>query len=203
MTHGTPRTATRAVPRLMLQIITTPAPTSATRTILIAVRLAGGATRPWRRLAAARSQRAVPTAPTTTARATQPAMGTIRPWTRSYMTRWLGTEELTLTVPLAPPRTTTRIPEKSRNIARLTTKDGILSRAVSVPVKAPIRPQIASAASIAAHHGQAGPGCWTSLNAITPPKSATAPTERSISPRSRTTVSAIASTMYTVLSPKI
>ena len=56
---------------------------------------------------------------------------------------------------------------------------------------------------IAAHHGQSGPGCWTSLKAITPPISATAPTERSISPSSRTTVSAIASTMYTVLSPKI
>src|SRR6478672_3957282 len=119
------------------------------------------------------------------------------------MTRWLGAEELTLTVPLAPPRTTTRIPEKSRNTPRLTTKDGILSRAVSVPVKAPIRPQPTSAASIAAHHGQPSPGCWTSLKAITPPKSATAPTERSISARSRTTVSAIASTMYTVLSPKI
>ena len=119
------------------------------------------------------------------------------------MTRWLGAEELTVTMPLAPPRTTTRIPENSRNPARVTTKDGILSRAVSVPWRAPIRPQQASAASIAAHHGQSGPGCWTSLKAITPPIIATAPTERSISPRSRTTVSAIASTMYTVLSPKI
>src|SRR5580700_8578110 len=119
------------------------------------------------------------------------------------MTRWLGTEVLTLTVASAPPRMTMRIPEKSRNPPRVTTKDGILSRAVIAPWRAPITPQQASAASIAAHHGQSGPGCWTSLKAITPPISATAPTERSTSARSRTTVSAIASTMYTVLSPKM
>src|SRR5258708_27498536 len=119
------------------------------------------------------------------------------------MTRWLGADELTLTVPLAPPRTTTRIPENRRNPPRLTTKDGILSRAISVPWRAPITPQIASAASTAAHHGQSGPGCWTSLKAITPPISATAPVDRSTSARSRTAVSAIASTMYTVLSPKM
>src|SRR5215469_11619975 len=118
------------------------------------------------------------------------------------MMRWLTSEELRFTEPSAPPRRTTRIPEKRRNPARVTMKDGILSRAVSVPWTAPNRPQQTSAASMAAHHGQPGPGC-TSLKAITPPISATAPTERSISARSRTTVSAIASTMYTVLSPKM
>src|SRR5215470_4210723 len=118
------------------------------------------------------------------------------------MTRWLNFAESRFTKPSAPPRTTTRIPEKRRNPARVTMKDGILSRAVSVPWRAPNTPQQTSAASMAAHHGQPAPGC-TSLKAITPPISATAPTERSISPRSRTTVSAIASTMYTVLSPKI
>ena len=96
-----------------------------------------------------------------------------------------------------------RMPEKSRNPPRLTTKDGILSRAVSVPWSAPITPQPTSAASTAAHHGQSAPGCWTSLKAITPPIIPTAPTDRSTSAMSRTTVSAIASTMYTVLSPKM
>src|SRR5215472_1480239 len=119
------------------------------------------------------------------------------------MTSWLNSAVLRFTKPSAPPRTTTRIPEKRRNPARVTTKDGILSRAVSVPWRAPNTPQQTSAASMAAHHGQPAPGRCTSLKAITPPMSATAPTERSISPRSRTTVSAIASTMYTVLSPKI
>src|SRR5579862_8007771 len=119
------------------------------------------------------------------------------------MTRWLGTAALTVKKPLAPPRMTTRIPEQRRNPARVTTKDWILSREDSVPWRAPIRPQTTTAAMIAAHQGQPGPGDWTSLKAITPPMSATAPTERSISARSRTTVSAIASTMYTVLSPKI
>src|SRR5690242_16745002 len=116
---------------------------------------------------------------------------------------WLGTAVLRLTVESAPPRMTTRIPENRRNPPRVTTKDGIRSSAVSAPCRAPMPPQIASAASTAAHHGQSGPGCWTSLKAITPPISATAPTDRSTSARSRTTVSAIASTMYTVLSPKI
>src|SRR5580693_7522738 len=120
------------------------------------------------------------------------------------MTRWLNSEVLRFTEPSAPPRTTMRIPEKRRNPARVTTKDGIWSRATSVPARAPNTPQATSAASMAAHHGQPGPGCCcTSLKAITPPISATAPTERSISARSRTTVSAIASTMYTVLSPNI
>src|SRR5260221_5437116 len=107
------------------------------------------------------------------------------------MTRWLGADELTLTVPLAPPRTTTRIPENRRNPPRATTKDGILSRAISVPWRAPITPQQASAASIADHHGQAGPGYWTSLQAITPPLSATAPSEMSISPKRHTNLSTI------------
>src|SRR5580704_15336723 len=115
------------------------------------------------------------------------------------MTSWLNFDVSRFTEPSAPPRTTMRIPEKRRNPARVTTKDGILSRAVSIPWRAPNTPQAASPASMAAHHGQ----LCASLKAITPPISATAPTERSISARSRTTVSAIASTMYTVLSPKI
>ena len=42
-------------------------PATAMRTIFIAVRLRGGASRPWRRLRASRSQSPVPVAPTTTA----------------------------------------------------------------------------------------------------------------------------------------
>src|SRR5690242_1171637 len=116
---------------------------------------------------------------------------------------WLGTAVLRLSVASAPPRMTMRIPENRRNPARVTTKEGIRSSDVSAPWTAPIAPQMASAARIAAHHGQFGPGCWTSLKAITPPIRATAPTDRSTSARSRTNVSAIASTMYTVLSPKM
>src|SRR5579863_7757013 len=116
---------------------------------------------------------------------------------------WLGSEVLRFTEESAPPRMTMRIPENSRKPARVTTKDGILSSAVSAPCRAPNTPQAASAAIMAAHHGQPAPGCWTSLKAITPPMSATAPTERSISAMSRTRVSAMASTMYTVLSPKM
>src|SRR5579871_2243875 len=119
------------------------------------------------------------------------------------MTAWLESEVFRFTEPSAPPRTTMRMPEKSRNPPRVTMKDGILSRALSIPWRAPNTPQAASAARMAAHHGQPAPGCWTSLKAITPPIRATAPTERSISAMSRTRVSAIASTMYTVLSPKI
>ena len=96
-----------------------------------------------------------------------------------------------------------RMPEKRRKPPRVTTKDGMRSSAVSAPWRAPNAPQIASAASIAAHHGQFGPGCCTSLKAIAPPISATAPTDRSTSAMSRTIVSAIARIMYTVLSPKM
>jgi hypothetical protein len=79
ITHGTPATATREVPRLTVQISTTATPMRATRAILIAVRLSGGATRPWRRLAAERSHKPVPAATTTTARIIQPATGAISP----------------------------------------------------------------------------------------------------------------------------
>ncbi len=75
------------------------------------------------------------------------------------MTFWLGSEVLRLTVESAPPRMMMRTPEKSRNPPRVETKDGTLSTAVSVPWRAPMAPQMASAASTAAHHGQSGPGC--------------------------------------------
>ena len=49
----------------------------------MAITLIGGATRPWRRLLAARSHWAAPETPTTTARSIQLATGVIVPWTRS------------------------------------------------------------------------------------------------------------------------
>ena len=55
---------------------------------------------------------------------------------------WLGTEVLRFTEESAPPRMTMRIPEKSRNPARVTTKDGIRSSAISAPWRAPIAPQM-------------------------------------------------------------
>ena len=48
---------------------------------------------------------------------------------------------------------------------------------------------------IAAHHGQSAPLGCTSSATTTLPSAMTRPTERSISPRSRAKISAIASTM--------
>ncbi len=67
-----------------------------------------------------------------------------------------------------------------------------------------MNPQQTSVIRIAAHQGQLGPGSTcTSLKAIVPPRSATEPMERSISPSNRTEISAVASTTYTVLRPKM
>src|SRR5205823_2141447 len=71
ITHGTPRTETRFVPRFTDEIRTTATPTAATSAMRIAVRLAGGATRPLPRLADARVHSAAPTIATTTASTTQ------------------------------------------------------------------------------------------------------------------------------------
>ena len=87
------------------------------------------------------------------------------------------------------------MPRNRRNPPRVTTNEGILSRADSVPWIAPMTPQHASAIRIAAHQGQPGLGLWTSLKAMTPPRSATEPIDRSISPRSKTAISAMARTM--------
>ena len=55
---------------------------------------------------------------------------------------------------------------------------------------------------IAAHHGQFAPVGCTSSATTTLLSAMTRPTERSISPRSRAKISAMASTMYTVLCSK-
>ena len=80
--------------------------------------------------------------------------------------------------------------------------EGILSRATSVPWRAPQAEQASNAAMIAAHHGQFAPLGCTSSTTTTLPSTMTRPTERSTSARSRAKISAIASTMYTVLCSK-
>src|SRR5712692_2063416 len=86
-----------------------------------------------------------------------------------------------------------------RNPASVTTNEGIPSRVMIVPWRAPTAKQKASAAMIAAHHGQLVVTGWTSWTAITAPHAPTKPIDRSISPSRRANVSAIASTMNTAL----
>ena len=129
----------------------------------------------------ARSHWDAAAATTTTTRIIQATTGGMSPWTIFVDDVLVFDRVFRLTVVSAPPRTMTRTPEKSRNPARVATNDGTLSSAVSDPWTAPIAPQMASDASTASPPGQFGPGCWTSLKAITPPISATAPTDRSTS----------------------
>src|SRR5690348_15346596 len=97
------------------------------------------------------------------------------------------------------PRRMIATPSRISSPPRVTMNDGILSRATNDPWMAPTAEQASNAAMIAAHHGQLAPlGCTNSAT-MTLPKAMTSPTERSISPRSRAKISAIASTMYTVL----
>ena len=73
--------------------------------------------------------------------------------------------------------------------------DGIFSRDTSVPWMAPNAVLASSATMIAAHHGQFAPVGCTSSATTTLLSPMTRPTERSISPRSRAKISAIASSM--------
>src|SRR6266516_3771295 len=101
-----------------------------------------------------------------------------------------------------PPMTIIATPSRISSPPRVTMNDGIFSRATSDPWMAPPAEQASNAAMVAAHHGQfAPPGC-TSSATTTAPSAMTRPTDRSISPRSRAKISAIASTMYTVLCSK-
>ena len=77
--------------------------------------------------------------------------------------------------------------------------DGILSRATSVPWMKPTAAQASNVTMIAAHHGQFAPLGCTSSATTTLPSPMTRPTDRSISPSRRAKISAIASSMYTVL----
>jgi len=95
----------------------------------------------------------------------------------------------------APRRTMIDTPSKISSPPSVTMNDGILSRATSDPWKAPTAAHASNAAMIASHHGQLAPVGCTSSAITTLPKAMTRPTERSISPRSRAKISAIASTM--------
>src|SRR6516164_1610653 len=97
------------------------------------------------------------------------------------------------------PRRMIATPSRISSPPRVTMNDGILIRATSDPCMAPTAAQASSAAMIAAHHGQLRLVGCTSSATTTLPNAMTRPTERSISPSSRAKISAIASTMYTVL----
>src|SRR6516164_7289855 len=101
-----------------------------------------------------------------------------------------------------PPRTMIATPSRISSPPRVTMNDGIFSQATSDPWMAPTAEQASNAAMIAAHHGQLGPIGCTSWATTTLPNPMTRPTERSISPRRRAKISAIASNMYTVLCSK-
>ena len=73
--------------------------------------------------------------------------------------------------------------------------DGIRSRATSVPWKAPHPAHASNATMTASHHGKPAPVGCTSSATMTPLRAMTRPTDRSISPRSRAKISAMASTM--------
>ena len=78
-------------------------------------------------------------------------------------------------------------------------KDGSRSRVTRVPWTAPNTAQKSSPPAIAAHHGQLAVSGCTSWTVIAAPQAPTNPTERSISPSTRTKASAIARTMNTAL----
>src|SRR5215472_3437307 len=99
----------------------------------------------------------------------------------------------------APPRRMIATPSRISSPPRVTMNDGILRRATSVPWMAPNAAQASNATMIAAHHGQSAPLGCTSSATMTLPSPMTRPTERSISPRSRAKISAIASNMYMLL----
>ena len=101
-----------------------------------------------------------------------------------------------------PPRTMIATPSRISSPPRVTMNDGIFSRATSVPWMAPNAAQASSVTMIAAHHGQFAPVGCTSSATTTLPSPMTRPTDRSISPSSRAKISAIASSMYTVLCSK-
>src|SRR5215472_16720934 len=101
-----------------------------------------------------------------------------------------------------PLRTMIATPSRINSPPRVTMNDGIFSRATSHPWMAPNAAQASNATMIAAHHGQPAPLGCTSSATTTLLSAMTRPTERSISARSRAKISAMASTMYTVLCSK-
>jgi len=93
-----------------------------------------------------------------------------------------------LTEPVSP-STYRRAPCQARRPARVTTNDGIPKAVTMNPLKSPIARPTPSPAKIPRSGGKP---CWTLRTAITPAASPlTAPTERSISPSSRTSTTPI------------
>ena len=101
-----------------------------------------------------------------------------------------------------PPRTMIATPSRISSPPRVTMNDGILSRATIDPWMKPTAAHATSVDMIAAHHGKFAPVGCTSSATTTLPSPMTRPTDRSISPSSRAKISAIASSMYTVLCSK-
>src|SRR5713101_3069374 len=199
-THGTPASVPKLA-RLMSDMATTTTPAPAITPILITVRLTGGATSPLLRRRWSANHRIAPSPSTMAAMTIQLSVGSMVPDIRLNSTCTLGLWAVRFGYPeKGPSRSRISItPLKMRNPASVTTNEGIPSRVMIVPWRAPTAKQKASAAMIAAHHGQLVVTGWTSWTAITAPHAPTKPIDRSISPSRRANVSAIASTMNTAL----
>ncbi len=91
------------------------------------------------------------------------------------------------------PMTSSMTPCRPRKNASVTTKLGIRSRATSRPIRRPMTTPVARAARTPSSHGQP---CWVIVTASTAAQvPAAKPTERSISPSSRTNTRPMAMTM--------
>ena len=86
-------------------------------------------------------------------------------------------------------------PSRTSSPPSVTMNDGILRRATMLPWTNPTNEQMSSVRMIATHHGNPSPPGWTISATSTAPSPMTSPTERSISPRSRAKISAIARSM--------
>ena len=102
-------------------------------------------------------------------------------------------------IPIVPPSpmTSSMTPWRPRKKAKVTTKLGIRSLATSRPIITPMMTPLAMEASTARYHGQLCSVTVTPSTAALVP--AANPTDRSISPSSRTNTSPIAMTMTPAL----
>ncbi len=158
--------------------------------IFRSVTAGGGATRPARRRFQSRRQSVAPNTATSTSMVIQPASGLMLALAMLLIvSSWIGI------VPPSP-RIFRRTPCQKRRPASVTTKEGRPILVMIVPCSTPMPAQARSAAGIAAYQGQPWAGLARSAM-ITPPRPATNPTERSISPRSRTKTCPIASRLKT------
>jgi hypothetical protein len=177
-THGTPRIG-RIRPRSVLQMSTMTTPPTRPPPIFSAVSPGGGATRPAVRRRASRRHVSTPNSPTMTSITTQPAIGLRLPLAMSFTM-----ESLISTDPPFPRIFSVRPSQKS-NPASVTTNEGRPRRVMMEPCRTPIAAQTSRATRIAAHHGQSSPEGLSSSASTTPPRAATNPIDRSISPSSK------------------